>query len=392
MLFRRIFIGLLLFLVLVLLGLELNERFSSEDPYLALVQWKKDILREEGGVERRAQVLRDELAEQLQLPALKLVRISMYSYLYEEAFWAKFNPLVWRIAFHPKVQFLKPEQIDFLIIHELAHAVAVLRNEKMSYGSHPETKWLLEHSYLSHQVFHEAYADGFALIWLLKKNATDSFVWYQLARSFYLPELRSSVAHDTFFMKRLLLSQAVSLSQETRQEVWLERLSKLASEASALNIAHKGLERESTCAIGLRGIAKVVAHMGYTIPLLPSQMASSEPTQKGEEFYHAIAELQALRPRTPAMSPWQDSMNKSAPFIYSTLLGASQEDTGRTMAQSTLNLFMNEYAPVKPEDKKVAYWTTRMIAEYSVVWRKVLSHGLVAVSDLLDVPQSSACK
>lgn len=382
-------IGVVLALVFVL---QMVDRLYGQSVAQALRYAYQDLTNQDERIERRAQVLRDQIAEQLQLPVLRTVGFSMHGGLYQDHFLARFNPAAWRISFSPQMYTLDAQQIDHIILHELGHAVLILAGARPEYGSHEQTRAYLQSSTLAQQMFHEAYADTFALFWHLRM---DPQAWYPrevIRRAQSQPEIRASVAHDTFLALRLGAFQAAFMHSTPKEQV-LPQVQAVASKATALSIAHQRLEREAGCAIGLRGVARYARDFAYASALLPWQVAPESAAQPGEPFYEAIAELQTLRPQTPSHNRWRAALARTAPTIeqaieYSLAHGVEPNRA----AYSTVLYLQKAYSDVLTDEMFAARFAVRENTRYRQSTVRTWAHdSLLFVAQRLHTPQTQGC-
>jgi hypothetical protein len=369
-------------------GLEFFDRFGDSSSRFAWSQLAREITNERAPVEMEALSLLREVRTRMDLPALALVRVGLAEDLGSIGAAARFNPTTFRLAISPSLGTRPASTRRAILLHEIGHAVA------FSWGASPkldlgdaQASEVIAHSLLSNQIFHESFADAFAVIWSLRANIADSTAWGALAYAVASPQSHSSPAHETYFALRLLKLRLAEARQAPVND--LPRiLSHIASQGTAETIASLGAEREAACYMGARALTRYALDWGYESFSLPWEMAKTHPISPTDPMARSLATLAAQRSMgfNPS-SPWNDALAGGRVAIEQSLIhaktGASPEQVAR-MAVSGFS--MSRQAPLAKDVNAVAY-ATRLAAGSRSGWRAVLAQiALIADEYLLPSP------
>lgn len=389
---RKFLFFIFFILISIVLSIEFLERSFSQSSTQTINILFNELTAVRSPIEQRADELRNKIAKEFQLPLLKLLRFGMHPGLEKEHLLGRLNPVAWRITFSPKLQELAPDEQDSIILHEIAHAIAISKGLKTNYGQKTQTQRYLKDSLLAHQIFHEAFSDSFATLWLLKENPTNQYAWRILSTSYLQPQFRYSLAHDTFLAMRLALHQAVKASTMNSQE-FLKNVHDIASQATVLTIAHQNLERETGCALNSRGLAKYVRNLAYAAPVLPWEVAPTHEAVEGEPFYEAILEIQMLRHLTPKENPWRLAISKTQEAVERALnLAVNSKINPNGAGNYAANYLISAFPESINEEMFAAHVAAKQLSYYRTnPVRQQLYSILLSWSALTNVPKTEGC-
>lgn len=307
-------------------GLEAFDRLYDSSLPFALRQARSEAFGERSPLELEAKALLAQVSRDLDLPELLAVRVGLGDGLSERATSARFNSLNFRIVISERLIEEPAPYRRFVLLHEIGHAVAQITGAQPRWlgARSPQTNEVLSQSLLGSQLFHESYADLFAITWALRQNPADSGAWRQIGMAMGAPPLRPSAAHNTFISERLLKPRLESLRQSRPAEL-LQGVQDIASEGAAITIAHFEAEREAVCFMGPRALAKYARNTGYASAHLPWENAQTFPLSPGEPYAEAIEELASLRSRAPFANPWRQAIWRSRDAIAEALAAGAQD-------------------------------------------------------------------
>lgn len=306
-------------------GLEAFDRLYDSSLPFALRQAQSEALGERSPIELEAKALLAEVSSDLGLPELMAVRVGLGDGLAARATSARFNSLNFRIVISHTLADEPASYRRFVLLHEIGHAVAQITGAQPRWrGARSEqTNEVLSQSLLGSQLFHESYADLFAITWALRKSPADSGAWRQIAMAMGAPPLRPSAAHNTFISERLLKPHLERL-RLSEPDAMLQGVQDIASEGAAITIAHFEAEREAVCFMGPRALAKYARNTGYASAHLPWENAQTFPISADEPYAEAIAELSSLRSRAPFANPWRQAIWRSREAIAEALAAGAE--------------------------------------------------------------------
>lgn len=390
--FRKFLFFILFIFISIVFSIEFLERSFSQSSSQTITVFFNELTSAHSPLEHRADLLRNKIAQEFDIPLLKLLRFGMHPGLEKEHLLGRLNPVAWRITFSPKLQELSIDEQDSIILHEIAHAIAISKGFYTNYGQKTQTQHYLKNSLLAHQIFHEAFSDSFATLWLLKQNPTNQYAWKILSTSYLKPQFRYSLAHDTFLAMRLALHQAIKEKPTTSQE-FLQNVHKIASQATVLTIAHQNLERETGCALNSRGLAKYVRNLAYAAPVLPWEVAPNHEAIEGEPFYEAILEIQMLRHLTPKENPWRLAISKTKDAVERAIsLAVNSKINPNGAGNYAANYLISASPESLNEEMFAAHVAAKQLSYYRTnPIRQQIYSLLLTWSNLTNVPKTLGC-
>lgn len=368
----RLLLGWSIFFALSLGALEAFDRLYDSSASFALSQAILDLRGNPSPLLEEAQVLSQRVSQETADPLLGLLRFGLSDRISSYGFQARFDPAAFRIALSPKLATLSPGARRIVILHEIGHAVAFARaySPDVSSLKTPEARYIIAESLLARQIFHESFAETFAVAMDLRLFPRDPAAWGEIADALGRPPLRLNPAYDTFIALRGLNRRLGSISS-LPPEALSPQILRIASESVPLAIAHLRGEREAACYAGARSMARFLLNYGYASPVFPWDMATTGKPQPGDPFFEGISELKALRAVAPPPHPL--ALGMLAPsFRRQALADAAlpPEEAAPRLARGIL-LFSGSVAPV-PE-KLFAAWIERGLR------RKEASPSLVSL-------------
>lgn len=377
------------------LAAESLDRLDDSSPEFAWAQLKRELAGDRSALEKETLAYLDQVADGLDTPALKLVRVGTGDELSNSNVSARFSPSNLRIVLSSTLQNHPAPYRKQVILHEIGHALALFNGVRPHWSGarSAQTNQVLSQSLLGAQNFHESFADAFSIAWALRLSPADSGAWSQVAKAMAAPELHASSAHTTFIAIRLLKPRLPALTRSDAS-AFVSGLQEVAGEGAAVTIAHLEAEREAVCFMGARGVAKFARDSGYETAPLPWEMATTFPIASSEPYGEALRELASLRKRSPSANPWRSAIARSQEAVSAGLRAAEQEGVSPQVAgKIAQRRFLAAHRDALTTESFASAYAAQALAQTRSAWREALyTRVFSAVDRALPAPAASCPK
>ena len=369
-------------------GLESFDRLGDSTPAFAWSQLAREINGERSPIEIEAVALLGDIRSQIGLSALALVRIGLADDLGSVGSAARFNPTTFRLAISPSLSHRSPAVRRSILLHEIGHAVAFSAGASphLDMGNEDASR-IVSSSLLSNQLFHESFADAFAVTWALRENFADANAWSALAYAVASPQSHSSPAHETYFALRLLKLRLREARQAAPSEL-APFLANIASQGAVQTIASLGAEREAACYMGARAITRYALDWGYESFYLPWEMAKTYPISPTDPMATSLAAIASHRSLgfNPS-SPWNDALAGGRLAIENSLLNARMGSSPDQISRIAASGFAMSRQNPLPRDIDAVAYASRLAADSRSGWRASLARvALLANESVFPAP------
>ena len=359
-------------------GLDCAGRLANTSAPHAWSALRQEILGERSAAEAEELAILDDVAEATGAHALRWVSVGVADELSYPNL-AQFNPLAWRVDISRKTASLPLAKRREVLLHETGHALAFalgILSPSAVTGS-PQADQIVTRSLMSIQIFHESFADAFAVAWALRENRADAQALGALAEAVAKPKSYPWASHQTSQALRAL-QRDLNATLATSGPALPFKLRAIASLGAAGAIAQLGAEREAACSMGARALARFALDSGYDTVRLPWEMAKTEPISPSDPMRPGLLALKALRANAPAEDPWLAALSRARPAIERAIEHARGPRDASALARQGMAL---AYTDALPEELDSVAGAAKLASPGRSGWRGALARGALGLAD-----------